>query len=450
MEINRTNISPALIIGLKDEKDYAILGINKETITFESADKLDDEFRFTILLFNFSLYDYEKFEIDKCKVLQVKENEFSYIYICKIEEIKNLEEYETKLKDLLKAVELNDMSYTLDNIFKDNNEKKLQLKDNSFFNNYEEQHNYWFNENTNCANNQFSSIINDVELAFNVNNYILYNQFLIKPFNDAIKEELEKNKLSNHGIFQKEFSRVYIGNQFCHNLFPDNEMLFKLINKAKDENYKISIAFTYMRDNHIDTYRNILGQLSKWCDENKMEIEIIVNDWGMLNIVNKDFNNNFTISLGILLNKRKKDPRMKWKIGSDKFIEARKENNLNCGHFYDFLEKHNITRFEFESHVEMNKIPEGKHSLNFPFYQMNTSQYCTLYAECQNYSRDIQKLVENCPRYCEEFVCMLPKNLDAVGKGNSLFGFDNSILINPQILSEYRKMGIDRLLCTLL
>ena len=90
-------------------------------------------------------------------------------------------------------------------------------------------------------------------------------------------------------------------------------------------------------------------------------------------------------------------------------------------------------------------IPDGHHSLHLPFFQTNTSQYCTLYAVCRYGDRGKQKLPENCPNYCDKKVFLYPKHLKMVGRYNSLFGYDEKILWDEKQLRDYLEQGIDRI-----
>ena len=127
-------------------------------------------------------------------------------------------------------------------------------------------------------------------------------------------------------------------------------------------------------------------------------------------------------------------------------MDSLAENNLNCGFYQDYLKKtFDIQRFEFESCGYKVTIPDGHHSLHLPFFQTNTSQYCTLYAVCRYGDREKQKLPENCPKYCEQKVFLYPKHLKMVGRYNSLFGYDEKILWDEKQLQDYLEQGIDRI-----
>lgn len=69
--------------------------------------------------------------------------------------------------------------------------------------------------------------------------------------------------------------------------------------------------------------------VDNWCEEKQKDVEIVVNDWAVLSMVKKT--PHLKLCMGTLLNKRKKDPRMKYKKGA---LEFYSENSLNA----DFTE----------------------------------------------------------------------------------------------------------------
>ena len=130
------------------------------------------------------------------------------------------------------------------------------------------------------------------------------------------------------------------------------------------------------------------------------------------------------------------------------YVESKKmmaQNNLNIEQFRNFLKENGIQRYEYESCGYRMSIAEGNHSLHMPFYVTNTSQYCTLYAMCTNLDRGKQKLVKSCPEYCRDYIFAYPKHLKMVGKYNSLFAFDDTLLKDLNLMDYYAKNGIDRI-----
>ena len=143
---------------------------------------------------------------------------------------------------------------------------------------------------------------------------------------------------------------------------------------------------------------------------------------------------------------KRQDVRLPYKQGIGNHVDSLAENNLNCGFYQDYLKNtFDIQRFEFESCGYKVTIPDGHHSLHLPFFQTNTSQYCTLYAVCRYGDRGKQKLTENCPRYCNKKVFLYPKHLKMVGRYNSLFGYDEKILWDEKQLQDYLEQGIERI-----
>jgi hypothetical protein len=129
----------------------------------------------------------------------------------------------------------------------------------------------------------------------------------------------------------------------------------------------------------------------------------------------------------------------------DRYKQRLGENNLNFPIYSKFLGQKGIKRYEYESYFHKNKIASGKHSMHFPFYQITTSTYCKLYSECTYFNKIKQHLVLNCPKYCEELCFLYPKHLKMIGKGNTTFGFDDTLFINSDMLKEYVDEGVDRL-----
>lgn len=251
--------------------------------------------------------------------------------------------------------------------------------------------------------------------------------------------------------------RIYIGNQFCHLLFPDEKELFMMLEKAHKESIGITIAFSYIREFMLNPVENLVNRLAQWCREKDTCIEIVINDWAMADIIarqnaesaikkSEDINEirQYLIPcLGILLNKRKKDPRFSYKKG-DKSLYS--QNNLNADFYRKYLQSEfGIQRYEWESCGYEQEFPQGKNSLHLPYYQTNTSQYCPLHAICTTGNRGMQHLVKECPHYCSTYTLTYPRNLNMTGRFNSLFGIDKELLEHPEKIKAYANARIDRL-----
>ena len=267
-----------------------------------------------------------------------------------------------------------------------------------------------------------------LETAIEIDRPELYREYLQNDIKQLIEQcyewkritgnQLDSNKQNDspdnksnigHGL---NLNRIYIGNQFCHLLFPDEKELFMMLEKAYKESLGITIAFSYIREFMLKPIEELINRLAQWCKEKDTCIEIVINDWAMADIIAKQ-NAELAIKkseainemrqylipcLGILLNKRKKDPRFPYKKG-DKSL----------------------------------------------YSQTNTSQYCPLYAICTTGNRGIQHLVKECPHYCSIYRLSYPKHLNITGRFNSLFGIDKELLNHPEKIKAYANAGLDRL-----
>ena len=288
-------------------------------------------------------------------------------------------------------------------------------------------------------------LLEDCELAIQLDHSTYYEKYLNHPIADFMKMYWEENTFSNHWLSKKRVTRLYIGNEFCHNLFPNWNQLICMLEKARSEGLDVTISFTYLREELLSQTEQGINQLYDWCKKMNFPIELVINDWGMLPLIQKK-TDLFTPVLGVLLNKRRKDPRIKYKAKCDKELEQFMCNSLNNDFYQENLqEKYGMNRYEYESCGYPIEIPKGRHSLHIPFYQTNTSQYCPLYARCKEGRRGKQRFVNGCSEYCSEYVFSYPDHLHMVGRFNSLFGYDTEILGVNSLLPYYVEHGIDRI-----
>lgn len=270
------------------------------------------------------------------------------------------------------------------------------------------------------------------------------------------KQNSNPDSASNIG-YRFNLNRIYIGNQFCHLLFPSEKELFMMLEKAYKESLGITIAFSYIWEFMLESIEKLVNRLAQWCREKDTCIEIIINDWAMADIIarqnaeseikkSEDVNEMrqcLIPCLGILLNKRKKDPRFLYKKG-DKSLYS--QNNLNADFYCEYLQREfGIQRYEWESCGYEQEFPQGKNSLHLPYYQTNTSQYCPVHAICTTGNRGTQHLIKECLHYCSTYTLTYPKNLNMTGRFNSLFGIDKELLEHPEKIAGYINAGINRL-----
>ncbi len=323
-------------------------------------------------------------------------------------------------------------------------------EDGQHFESLEEQKQVWF---ASIQEDTFQEIqrgaregnlLRKPELALALDRPEWYRNYLELDAPAFFAAYFQENQITCTPDFQPD--RLYFGNAFCPHLFPSGHLLQNLIEKARREHFAVTLVFPVLHERKRQETEHLLEMLDVWCGQHRETLEIVANDWGTAALAAE--RKHVAVCLGILLNKRKKDPRMKYKQGDCALFQ---QNSLNAAFYRDCLkENFGIERYEWESSGCPQVFPTGKNSLYFPFYQTNTSQHCTLYAECVNGSRGAQKQVEDCPHYCEQQAFLYPKHLQMVGRYNSLFALDPALLQNPTEMGRtYAAKGIDRFVLNL-
>ena len=428
-------VPSGLITCILNNIEVRIIKISKEKIEIRTAEKVKDFNEIKIEFYKFKENIYEEVILLDYEITEESCEEFQYVYKIKIKDNNYSELVGESFKNYYEYIKLK--------VYGDDNEFSKEMvsypyeKDYDFYEDYAHEKKAWMSDVK--LNN-----IDNVELALSLDNYNLYEMYLNNDINEFKNLYFKENYLEDSVLINKDISRIYVGNEFCHNLFPHEKLLMKIISKAWSESLNVTLSFTDIRECYIEKTIDIIEKIYSFCVKNKKTIEVVINDWGMIEVIKnkKDF---LIPILGTLLNKRKKDPRYMYKKGYEENKDLMAKNNLNSSLFNEFLRNNNISRFEFESCGYDILIPKGKHSLHLPFYVTNVSQYCPLYAMCNNSDRGKQILADNCPKYCKEYVFTYPKHLKMIGRYNSLFAFDDTILSDFKILDNYLNNGINRL-----
>ena len=283
-----------------------------------------------------------------------------------------------------------------------------------------------------------------VELALELDRPEWYEAYLSMESAVFFDAYFRKIQIPDPPLFHPD--RLYIGNAFCPHLAPTEEELFALMDKACRESFAVTLVFPFLLEGNLLETQQRLQRLVEWCEQKNKIIEIVVNDWGTAHLAAQL--PVFSLCLGVLLNKRKKDPRMAYKLGDRTLFE---QNSVHAAFYREYLkEEFRMERYEWEScgDTSTRKFPEGKNSLRLPFYQTNTSQYCPLYAACTEGSHGAQVPIRECPKFCERQAFLYPEHLRMVGRYNSLFGVDLTVLKRTGAMLELR--GVDRVVVNLL
>jgi len=183
----------------------------------------------------------------------------------------------------------------------------------------------------------------------------------------------------NLKYWNKKYTRLYFGIEFCERLIPTTGELDYVINFVKENNIKLSFVTPYVPDEGMDKLEPLLELLN----EKLLGSEVIINDFGTLELM-QEKNLQLKPVLGRLLTKQKRGPRI---INiMDKLpktaIEHFRKSNAEVPIFQEFLIKNNFDR------VELDNLLQGigddfsksqiKASLYYPYAYVTTTRYCLL------------------------------------------------------------------------
>lgn len=234
--------------------------------------------------------------------------------------------------------------------------------DEVFAESFQEQLTEWFGSKTNgmqdgCGKDEYDGRKEQIEtrtekkpaepeFALELDHPRVYTQFLNQRLDDFLTAYQARYPAFQNWMRGRKTDRIYIGNAFCHLLFPEKELLFALLEKANRESLQVTLTFSYVREYQIQETEELLQKLQQWCEKQKTKLEVEINDWAMADML-KGALPDLVPCFGRMLNKRKKDPRMIYKKGSR---ECLRENSLNAEFYQEYLsQEFGIQRLEWES-----------------------------------------------------------------------------------------------------
>lgn len=258
------------------------------------------------------------------------------------------------------------------------------------------------------------------------------------------------------------YTRLYFGNEFCQRLLPSVSQLDKALSAARGRDLDFSLVTPYVTDEGMRGVKKLCVFLKK----TGCPVEVIVNDWGVLQMVSRDFPS-LTPVLGRLLTKQKRGPTvprllarcgaLSWSRDASAPFTVRvfsvKKLPHPADHYYRgsnaasvpalqrFLIGLGVRRIELDNTlqgIETDLLPGMKASLYLPYVYITTTFYCPTAGSLSG-QEDYRK-IRPCARLCRRAVFTLSHSSMPVKiylKGNTHF-YKNTRM--PERLD-----GVDRL-----
>ena len=273
-------------------------------------------------------------------------------------------------------------------------------------------------------------------------------------------------KVSQLRYVHTGYGRLYFGNEFCERLIPSLKDLKKALSFIRGKRMDFSLVTPYVTNFGLERLKPLLALLKS----RKVYGEIIINDWGLLSLVNREYVN-LSVVLGRLLTKQKRGPRLIRLLKREtrprfikdsknpkiKYFIFQKKLPLDLDSYYkgsdtssvpiihDFLIRRCIKRIELDNtsqglFLELEKSGISA-SVYLPYVYISTTFFC-LSADCDQKKKSLLKR-KPCKRQCQRYIFKLrhktmPKVIYL--KGNTQF-YKNTRLQ----LKEWKAMGVDRI-----
>jgi len=240
----------------------------------------------------------------------------------------------------------------------------------------------------------------------------------------------------------KTYTRLYYGAEFCEHLIPTVWNLNKIIGITAKGGMEFTFVTPYVSDFGLRKLDSLFGVIAK----KRPNSEVVVNDFGVLRILNGKYPSLKPV-LGRLLVKQQKDPRIIGLEGKvpEEMIKHYKGSNLVVPILYNYLKDLGIERVEMDNPLhgmDINLKKTGlSGSLHIPYVYVTTTRYC-LANSCD--SLDSRNIVSTnaCGRECQSYTFKLMHNsmpVPLILKGNTQF------IKNENIPKNLEDIGIDRL-----
>lgn len=254
--------------------------------------------------------------------------------------------------------------------------------------------------------------------------------------------------------FTKKISHLYFGSEFCQYRIPTLEEVEAAYTLCKELQYTFTFVTPYVPQSGL----NKLIQIFSWLNEQRNDIEIVVNDWGVCYHVTKNYDH-LLVNIGRLLNKMIRDPRIAHLYDDEEAPERAKSvfmsQTLSTPYFAQFLKRMNVNRIEFDSFIQpIEKTVDNfgmKATMYVGYGVVATGRSClvgTLHkAKEDKFRGDIV-----CKQQCVRYVAKMDHKQEALGqlqvntyqKGTTAFYEQTDQLIDKS-LKEALELGVDRL-----
>jgi hypothetical protein len=237
--------------------------------------------------------------------------------------------------------------------------------------------------------------------------------------------------------------RVYFGNEFCQRKIPMACEVAEAYEATRGRSLAFSLLTPFLTASGLERIRPILQWLGEQQDP---ELEVVVNEFGLLNLVAREYPR-IKLVLGRLLNKMKRMPRFN-RRDVENLPPGQYRSLSSCSYtirrFMDFLRDTGVQRVEFDPLLQDLDVAgvDCPKSIYFPWSYITLFRVCEIGSMHQPGERKFM-LAEPCRHECRSYhqprfgtINMPPQ----VIKGNAAF---MCVALRP--MDYYGSRGFDRI-----
>lgn len=260
-----------------------------------------------------------------------------------------------------------------------------------------------------------NKLLDRIEVALALETKKDCREWLRKGNDSFFMERLEEYSLVSlkHPLTELECKTVFVGNAFCPLQCLDFSLVSEIMDAAKEQQLKFVLVIPPVSELMVEERKIYLADCIGYGKKIGLDVEVQVNDEGFYCWVKEAFSE-IRVSRGVLLNKGKRDARMKY-LGRSASMCAADHETL---------------------YSDDDRQVSVINDIHLPWYQMNTGTFCPLHALVTKGDRAASVRVRECPCFCDDRVILYPRHLNMMGRFNSIFGFDLEILTDGSVLER--------------
>lgn len=240
-------------------------------------------------------------------------------------------------------------------------------------------------------------------------------------YGEKVFKEMDRSALADSSSL-----RLYIGDEFCARRLPGLDELDGLCQLAQGQYRGLTFLTPPLTDEGMDKCIPLFDRLK----EKDLRSEVVVNDWGVLLFLKEKYPS-FQLSVGRLLNKGFKDPRLMNPDEASEFSAETAELFNTCtfdaSEFQAKMRELKVTRLECDlfpfGGPELKRRGGLQASVYFPFGYITTGRVCWM--DSFNAPRGKKFSISNgCRQACNQISLKLnhtQPNLQLFQAGNTIY-----------------------------